>query len=207
MARTKHGQSWIQRHVNDPFVKKAQVLGYRSRASFKLLQLQQKAPLFAKGMTIIDLGAAPGGWSQVLAEAVGPQGTVIALDLLEMAPLKGVTFIQGDFCHDEILHQLTAQIGKRRVDWVVSDMSPNLSGIMAVDQPRIMYLADLTWDFAQQHLKKEGGMIVKVFQGEGFDQYIKILRAGFKKVTICKPEASRSASRELYVLAQGYYNI
>jgi len=207
MARTKNGKSWIQRHLTDPYVKKAQKEGYRSRASFKLLQLQQKKALFTKGMWVVELGAAPGGWSQVLTSAVGEQGKIIALDLLSMPPVQGVTIIQGDFCDAKILETLAGHLQGRQLDWVVSDMSPNISGIMAIDQPRVMHLAELTWDFAQTHLKKGGGMLVKVFQGEGFDAYFRLLKQGFEKIAIHKPEASRASSRELYVLAQGYYNV
>lgn len=207
MARTKHGKSWMQRHLNDPFVQKAQKLGYRSRASFKLLELHEKDKLFKPGMTVVDLGAAPGGWSQILTKLVGRQGKVIALDILEMDPLPEVTFLQGDFTEQQTLENLQAELGEEQVDWVVSDMAPNLSGMIAVDQPRMMILADLAWDFAKQHLKKGGGFLVKVFQGDGFDLYVKTLRQCFEKVVIRKPDASRSASRELYVLARGYYNI
>lgn len=207
MARTKHGKSWMQRHLNDPFVQKAQQLGYRSRASFKLLELHEKDKLFKPGMTVIDLGAAPGGWSQIVAKLVGRPGKVIALDRLEMAPLPGVTVLQGDFSELETLERLQAELGDQPVDWVLSDMAPNLSGMIAVDQPRMMILAELAWDFAKQHLKEGGGLLVKVFQGDGFDLYVKTLRQCFQKVIIRKPDASRSASRELYVLARGYYNI
>ena len=207
MARTKHGKSWMQRHLNDPFVQKAQKLGYRSRASFKLLELHEKDKLFKPGMTVVDLGAAPGGWSQILTKLVGRQGKVIALDILEMDPLPEVTFLQGDFTEQQTLENLQAELGEEQVDWVVSDMAPNLSGMIAVDQPRMMILADLAWDFAKQHLKKGGGFLVKVFQGDGFDLYVKTLRQCLEKVVIRKPDASRSASRELYVLARGYYNI
>ncbi len=207
MATTKHGKSWISRHINDPFVQKAQKLGYRSRATFKLLELHERDHLFKPNMTVVDLGAAPGGWSQILVKLVGRKGSVIALDRLEMEPILGVTFLQGDFTEEAVLAQLENLVGSQKIDWVVSDMSPNLSGVLAVDQPRVMYLADLSLDFAMQHLKKGGGFLAKVFQGEDFDLYIKKLRQCFEKVVIRKPDASRSASRELYVLARGYYNI
>lgn len=207
MAQTKHGKSWIARHINDPFVQKAQKLGYRSRATFKLLELHERDKLFKPNMTVIDLGAAPGGWSQILVKLVGKNGKIIALDRLEMDPLAGVTFLQGDFTEQTVLESLESLVGAEKVDWVVSDMAPNLSGTVAVDQPRMMILADLALDFALQHLKKGGGFLVKVFQGEDFDLYIKKLRQCFEKVVIRKPDASRSASRELYVLARGYYNI
>lgn len=207
MARTKHGKSWIGRHLNDPYVQKAQKEGYRSRASYKLLELHKSAQLFATGMTILDLGAAPGGWSQVLRKLVGRQGTVLALDLLEMQPLAGVTCIQGDFACEETILRLRDQLGEKTIDWVVSDMSPNLSGLTSVDQPRVMRLAELTLTFACAHLRQEGGLLVKVFQGEGFEAFLKLVRQHFKKVSVRKPSASRSASRELYVLARGYYNM
>lgn len=206
MARTKHGKSWIQRHLSDPFVQKAQQQGYRSRASFKLLELQQKDKLFRPGMMVIDLGAAPGGWSQVIQQALGAKGKVIALDKLPIEPIDKVVFIEGDFCQAETLNSLQAQCNEEAIDWVVSDMSPNLSGIMAIDQVRTMELAELAWDFTKQHLKKDGGFLVKVFQGAGFEHYLKDLRQHFRQVAIRKPSASRNASRELYVLAQGYYN-
>lgn len=207
MAQTKHGKSWIARHLNDPYVQKAQVQGYRSRASFKLLELHEKDKLFRPGMKVVDLGAAPGGWSQVAGTIVGKSGKVVALDLLEMPAIAGVEFLQGDFADDAVLQQLEEIVGEDKIDWVISDMSPNISGIMAVDQPRIMALAELALDFASKHLKKDGGFLVKIFQGEGFDQYHKALRQSFRQVLIRKPNASRSASRELYVLARGYYNI
>ena len=207
MAKTKHGKSWISRHINDPYVQKAQKLGYRSRATFKLLELHEKDKLFKPNMTVVDLGAAPGGWSQVIVKLIGRNGKLIALDRLEMDPIPGVTFLQGDFSEQSVLESLELLIGLDKVDWVISDMAPNLSGVLAVDQPRVMILAELALDFAMQHLKQSGGFLVKVFQGEDFDLYIKKLRQCFEKVIIRKPDASRSASRELYVLARGYYNI
>lgn len=207
MARTKHGKSWIARHLADPFVQKAQKAGYRSRASFKLLELHQKDRLFRQGMIIVDLGAAPGGWSQIIAPLVSPGGKIIALDRLSMSPLPGVEVITGDFAEQTVVDQLKAHLAGKPVDWVLSDMSPNISGMMAVDQPRIMLLAELAWEFAQQHLKPGGGLLIKVFQGDGFDDFVRNLRKNFRKVVIRKPDASRSASRELYVLARDYYNI
>jgi 23S rRNA (uridine2552-2'-O)-methyltransferase len=207
MARTKHGKSWMQRHLNDPYVQKAQAAGLRSRASFKLLELHERDRIFRQGMFVVDLGAAPGGWSQVVAKLVGSKGKVIALDRLPMEPLNNVTVLEGDFIEEAVLKQLQAEVGDNQVDWVLSDMSPNLSGLMAVDQPRIMELAELALEFAQLHLKNEGGLLVKMFQGEGFESLIKDLRQKFRQVLIRKPNASRSESRELYVLARGYYNI
>jgi 23S rRNA (uridine2552-2'-O)-methyltransferase len=207
MSRTKHGHSWILRHIHDPYVKKAQKQGYRSRASFKLLELHQKDKLFRTGMKVVDLGASPGGWSQVVAECVGVTGKIIALDILEMEPLKGVTFLQGDFTEHSTAMQLSAMLEGEPLDWVISDLSPNISGITSSDQPKIIAMADMALDFAKQHLKKDGGFLVKIFQGEGFDSFFKSCRASFKTVTVRKPDASRSSSRELYVLARGYYNI
>jgi 23S rRNA (uridine2552-2'-O)-methyltransferase len=207
MARTKHGKSWMARHLSDPFVQKAQIQGYRSRASYKLIELHNKDKLFREGMWIVDLGAAPGGWSQVVAKLIGPKGKIISLDKLEMDPIEKVTFLQGDFTEVKVLEDLQALLGENQLDWVLSDMSPNISGIIAVDQPRMMELAELALDFAQQHLKQGGGFLVKLFQGQGFEVYLKTLRQCFRQVVIRKPDASRSASRELYVLAQDYYNI
>lgn len=207
MARTKHGQSWIARHLSDPYVKQAQQQGYRSRASFKLIELQEKNRLFRAGMVVVDLGAAPGGWSQVVAPLVGEKGAVIALDRLPMSSLPGVFFIEGDFNELDSLSLLEKALAGRAVDWVLSDMAPNVSGMTAVDQPKIMGLAELAWDFAKQHLKPGGGFLVKVFQGEGFEAFHRLLKASFRKVTVRKPSASRSSSREVYVLAEGYYNI
>ncbi len=207
MAKTKHGKSWMQRHLQDPFVIKANKEGYRSRASFKLLELQEKNKLFQPGMVIVDLGAAPGGWSQVVAKGLNGKGRLIALDILPMGTLAGVEFIQGDFTTEAPLAALKASLGTQQVDWILSDMAPNFSGIRDIDQPKIMYLAELSWEFAGLHLKKGGGFLVKLFQGSGFEEYLKVIRQSFAKVTICKPQASRAESRELYVLARGYYNI
>lgn len=207
MARTKHGQSWIARHLSDPYVKQAQQLGYRSRASFKLIELQEKNRLFRQGMVVVDLGAAPGGWSQVVLPLVGETGQVIALDRLPMPGLAGVTFIECDFNESESLELLDQALNGRPVDWVLSDMAPNVSGLVAVDQPRIMGLAELALEFAKQNLKPGGGFLIKLFQGEGFEAFHRELRQMFKKVSVRKPSASRSSSREVYVLAEGYYNI
>lgn len=207
MARTKHGQSWIARHLSDPYVKQANQQGYRSRASFKLIELQEKNRLFHKGMVVVDLGAAPGGWSQIIAPIIGETGKVIALDRLPMAPIPGVHVIECDFSESEGLDLLIEALEERPVDWVLSDMAPNVSGIRSVDQPRMMDLAELALDFAKKHLKPGGGLLVKIFQGEGFQRYHQELRQNFKKVSTRKPSASRSASREVYVLAEGYYNI
>lgn len=207
MAKTTHGQSWIKRHVADPYVQQAQAQGYRSRASFKLLEIHQKDKLFRPGMTVIDLGAAPGGWSQVVAKFIGAKGKIIALDRLEIAPMPGVTLLQGDFTQDDTLNLLKTTLGEQLADWVLSDLAPNISGISSADQPKMMMLAELALDFAKAHLKPGGGFLVKLFQGAGFEEFMKALRQSFRRVVVRKPQASRSASRELYVLASEYYNI
>ncbi|GHE20961.1 ribosomal RNA large subunit methyltransferase E [Halomonas urumqiensis] len=178
--------------------------GYRSRASYKLLELDEKDRLFRRGMTLIDLGAAPGGWSQVAAEKVGSDGIVIASDILEMDALAGVDFIQGDFTEDAVLDAILARLGERPVDLVMSDMAPNMSGMAAIDQPQAMYLVELALDLARQTLSPGGCFLAKVFQGEGFDEYFKELRGSFKRVVTRKPGASRARSREVYLLAEGF---
>ncbi len=194
----------MQRHINDEYVRLAQKAGYRSRAAYKLLEIQAKDRCIKPGQLIIDLGAAPGGWLQVAQKAVGPQGAVIGLDLLEIAPLHDVQLIQGDFSMDDTLTQLKTLLENRPVDLVISDMAPNVSGINAVDQPRSMYLCELALDFCDQHLKPGGGFICKVFQGEGFDNFIKSVRNRFNRVVTRKPKASRPKSREVYLVASHY---
>ncbi|MCK4870099.1 MAG: 23S rRNA (uridine(2552)-2'-O)-methyltransferase RlmE [Gammaproteobacteria bacterium] len=190
--------------MTDPYVKEAQKCGYRSRAAFKLLEIHEKDQIFRRRMKVVDLGAAPGGWSQIIAELVGDEGEIFALDLLPIDPLTGVTFLQGDFTQDEIYNQFLTLLSGQKVDAVVSDMAPNISGLKAVDQPRSYYLAELALDFAGKALKKDGVFLVKVFQGEGFDEYLKGLRKVFKTVKIRKPKSSRPRSKELYLLAMGY---
>jgi len=202
--RSKSSHQWLKRHFKDEYVKKAQQEGYRSRAAFKLLEIQERNRLLKPGQTVVDLGAAPGGWSQIAKQIVGIKGSVVALDILEMEPLVGVEFIQGDFREDKPLEQLTTILAGQPVDVVISDMAPNVSGMIVVDQPRAMYLCELALDFAKQVLKPSGGFVVKVFQGEGADQYIKDLRTCFKQVVTRKPSASRGKSREVYLVAQGY---
>lgn len=204
MSRSKSSRGWLHRHVTDEYVKLAQKEGYRSRAAYKLLEIQHKDSIMHPGMRVVDLGAAPGGWSQVARRLTASQGQVIALDILSMEGLPGVTFIQGDFREAEPLKQLREALGDKPVDLVMSDMAPNVSGMATVDQPRAMYLCELALDFARQVLKPGGGLVVKVFQGEGFDQYIKTLRSAFDKVTTRKPKASRARSREVYLVARGY---
>ncbi|HFE32792.1 MAG TPA: 23S rRNA (uridine(2552)-2'-O)-methyltransferase RlmE [Gammaproteobacteria bacterium] len=203
MKRSKSSQNWLKRHFDDPYVKQAQKAGYRSRAVFKLLEIQEKKRIIKPGQVIVDLGAAPGGWSQAAVPMVGRKGAVIAMDILPMDPIEGVDFIQGDFSEQDVHDQLMATINGRSVDLVMSDMAPNISGLKAVDQPRAMYLAELALDFALEVLKPGGDFLVKVFQGEGFDEFLKQVRASFQKVVIRKPQASRPKSREVYLLAQG----
>ena len=203
MARSKSSKRWLAEHFDDPYVKQAQQQGLRSRAAFKLLELHHKYDLIRKGMCVVDLGAAPGSWSQLVRNIAGPQVKVIALDLLAMEPLQGVDFIQGDFTEDGPVQALAAMLGKRRPDLVLSDMSPNMSGVEAVDLPRAMYLAELALSFAGQWLRPGGAFLCKVFQGEGFDGFLLHCRSDFNKVVIRKPKASRPRSREVYVLGRG----
>ncbi len=193
----------MQEHVSDAFVKEAKSRGYRSRAAFKLMALDEKDRLLRPGMTVVDLGAAPGGWSQVAAERVGHRGRVVALDRLPMDPIAGVHFIQGDFTETVVLEALEAAIGGAPVDLVLSDMAPDLSGVRSVDQARSIYLLELALDLAETVLKSEGALVVKAFQGEGFDDFLRRLRRGFQRVAVRKPPASRPRSRELYLVAKG----
>jgi 23S rRNA (uridine2552-2'-O)-methyltransferase len=202
MAKSKN-RTWIKQHVKDPYVLQSQRDGYRSRASYKLLEIVEKARLIKPGMTIVDLGSAPGGWSQVVAKMVGHKGTVVAVDILPMNPIAGVSFIQGDFTEEDILAELLEKIGNEPVDLVISDMAPNLTGMKAVDQPAVVYLADLAVDLAQQVLTKDGTFIAKLFQGEGFDEFVRNTRKVFNVVSLKKPDASRSKSREVYLVAKG----
>lgn len=204
MARSKSSNRWLQEHFNDAYVKRAQQEGYRSRAVFKLLEIQDKDKLLRPGMTVVDLGAAPGGWSEVAVGLVGDRGRVVALDILPMDAIAGVEFIQGDFREDEVLERLIECVGNRPVDLVMSDMAPNISGTKAVDQPRAMYLAELALDLARRVLAPGGDFLVKVFQGEDFDTYLREVRGSFGKVMIRKPKASRPRSREVYLLARNY---
>ena len=204
MARSKSSRRWLQEHFNDPYVKESQKDGYRSRASYKLLEIQQKDRLFKPGMVVMDLGAAPGGWSQVVAPLVGEQGLVIASDVLPMDSLAGVEFIQGDFTEAEVFNQLLAALNGRSVDVVISDMAPNMSGIADVDQPKSIYLVELALDMVRQVLKPGGSFVCKVFHGEGFDQWMKDCKRQFAQVSARKPDASRSRSREVYVVGKGF---
>ncbi|CAK0744970.1 23S rRNA 2'-O-ribose U2552 methyltransferase [Gammaproteobacteria bacterium] len=204
MSRTKSSARWLGRHFSDPYVRQAQARKLPSRAAFKLEEIQQRDRLLRPGMTVVDLGAAPGGWSQVAADLVGSQGRVIALDLLPMTVTGRIEFIQGDFREPSVCEQLLTTLGEKPVSLVLSDMAPNLSGISAVDQPRTLYLAELAYEFAQRVLTRGGSLLVKVFQGEGCDAFLKQLRSRFETVTLRKPPASRQESREVYVLAKNF---
>lgn len=204
MKVSKSSKRWLQEHFHDEFVKKAQVEGYRSRAVYKLKEIDEKEHLLHPGMTVVDLGAAPGGWTQYAAQKMSGHGTLIALDLLPMEPLPGVEMIVGDFREDSVLQQLMQKIPKQGVDLVISDMAPNMSGTPEVDIPRAMYLAELAFDFAHHVLKKDGAMLMKLFHGSGFDDLVKMARTQFSRVVIRKPLASRSRSRETYLMAKGY---
>jgi 23S rRNA (uridine2552-2'-O)-methyltransferase len=204
MARSKTSKRWLKEHFDDIYVKQAQIDGYRSRAIYKLIEIDQKDSLFKKGMTVVDLGAAPGGWSQYSASKVGDIGKVIALDLLPIDSLAGVEFIQGDFTEEHIYQQLMSILNNKGVDLVISDMAPNMSGNKAIDIPKAMYLVELALDFAESVLKPGGNFLVKIFQGEGFDQILKQARSKFSKVVMRKPKASRPRSKEVYLLAKDY---
>ena len=201
--KNKTNKAWITEHVNDAYVQRARAEGWRSRAAFKLTEVDDKDKLLRPGMTVDDLGSAPGSWSQVAARRVAPSGRLIALDLLPMDPLHGVHFIQGDFREDEVLQALAAALEGRQVDLVLSDMAPNMSGIAVVDQARVMLLAELTLEFCAQHLKPGGDMLVKVFQGDGFMELRKALQEQFRTLQMRKPAASRNRSAEIYLLARG----
>ncbi|RCL24418.1 23S rRNA (uridine(2552)-2'-O)-methyltransferase RlmE [Pseudomonas sp. AFG_SD02_1510_Pfu_092] len=204
VQRSKSSANWLREHFNDPFVKQAQKDGYRSRASYKLLEIQEKDRLIRPGMSVIDLGAAPGGWSQVTSRLIGGQGRLIASDILEMDSIPDVTFIQGDFTRDEVLQRILEAVGDSHVDLVISDMAPNMSGTPAVDMPRAMFLCELALDLATRVLKPGGDFLIKIFQGEGFDVYLKDVRSKFDKVQMRKPSSSRDRSREQYLLGRGF---
>lgn len=204
MPRSKSSKRWLQEHFDDVFVKKAQAEGYRSRAVYKLKEVDEKEHLLKPGMTVVDLGAAPGGWTQYVSEKLEGNGTIIALDILPMDALPGVDFILGDFREDDVFQQLKNKVSERGVDLLLSDMAPNMSGSAAVDIPRAMYLVELAFDFGEKMLKPGGALLMKVFHGVGFDELVKQARTQFEKVVIRKPTASRSRSRETYLLAKGY---
>jgi 23S rRNA (uridine2552-2'-O)-methyltransferase len=202
MKPSKTSKQWMREHINDPFVQLAQKEGYRSRASYKLLEIDAKDHLLLPGAIVVDLGATPGGWSQVAASKVGERGKVIALDLLPLHPLPGVEFIQGDFREDSVLKLLEDMLEGRKVDLVISDMSPNICGVASADQARAMHLAELAMEFALIHLKPGGSFLVKVFQGAGFEEFYKLMKSRFATVTTRKPKASRDRSSELYLLTK-----
>lgn len=199
---SKSSRRWLKEHFSDAYVKKAKQVGYRSRAVFKLLELQKRDHLFKPGMIVIDLGATPGGWSQVVAPLVKPNGKIIAIDILPMEPIQGVEFIQGDFTNEFVLKDLLYRLSTMKVDWIISDMAPNISGNESVDIPQIIALAEMVLDFSRQVLGQTGGCLMKVFQGEGFDLLLAEVKRHFTTVIIRKPKASRSRSREVYILAK-----
>jgi 23S rRNA (uridine2552-2'-O)-methyltransferase len=204
MPRSKTSRQWLHRHVTDPYVQRSKREGYRSRSAYKLAEIDDRDHILAPGKVVVDLGSAPGGWSQVAAKRVGPRGRVLAIDLLPMDPVAGVDFVQGDFTKKSGLASVRKIVGDGRVDVVLSDMAPNMSGIPVSDQARSMELAEIARDFALLHLQAaEGVFLVKVFQGAGYDEYLKSLRASFRKVVVRKPEASRDESAEQYLLARG----
>ncbi len=203
MKRTRTSKAWMREHVNDTYVQLARKEGWRSRAAFKLMEIDDKDKLLTRGEVVVDLGATPGGWSQVAAKRVGDGGgLVIALDLIEMEPLHNVDFIQGDFREDDVLKQLEEKLANRKVGLVMSDMAPNMSGVPLVDQARIMYLAELGLEFSRVHLKPDGAFLVKVFQGTDYEIFLRAMRETFKTVVVRKPDASRDRSAELYLLGR-----
>lgn len=200
MKRTRTSKGWMQEHVNDEYVKRAQRDGYRARAAYKLIEIDDKDHLIKPGMTIVDLGSTPGSWSQVAVQRLKGQGKVIALDILEMQGIGGVEFIQGDFREQEVLDQLESKLEGKRVDLVIADMAPNISGISSVDQANAAYLTELALEFSLKWLKPGGNFLVKVFVGSGFDDIVRNMRQGFEKVATRKPKASRDRSSEVYLL-------
>ncbi len=204
MSRSKSSKRWLREHFSDPHVKRSREQGYRSRAGYKLREIQRRDRMIRPGMTIVDLGAAPGSWSQVAAELTGPRGNLIAVDLLPMAPIPGVEFIQGDFGDQAVLDEVLRRLAGASADLVISDMAPNMSGVKGIDQPRAMALAELALDLAARILAPGGGLLVKVFQGAGCEEFRASLMAGFATVKTRKPEASRARSNEMYLLASGF---
>ena len=204
MARSKTSQRWLKEHFDDIYVQKAQQEGYRSRAVYKLMEIQEKDRLIRPGMVVVELGAAPGGWSQYVAQCLGGRGRMIALDILPMDALADVTFIQGDFREQAVLDALYAELGDSAVNLVISDMAPNTSGVRSVDQAKSMYLVELALDFAQSRLAPGGDFLTKIFHGPGFDTLLRSLKSQFLTVQTRKPEASRARSQETYLLARGF---
>lgn len=217
MAKSKSSKTWLKEHFDDEYVRRSQEDGYRSRAVYKLIEIDDKDRLLRPGMTVIDLGAAPGGWTEYCVKKLGAKGSIIALDILPMEPIEGVTIIQGDFREDEVYDELMQAVDagskggqtdqkKGVADLVICDMAPNISGMGSVDMPRAYYLSELALEFARQVLKPEGVFLVKLFQGDGFDNYIRELRSSFSRVVMRKPKASRPRSREVYALASGFHS-
>jgi 23S rRNA (uridine2552-2'-O)-methyltransferase len=204
MARSKTSKKWLDEHVNDPYVKKAKADGYRSRASYKLIEINEKDKLIGRGSIVMDLGAAPGGWSQIVAKLIGDSGRLIASDILPMDHIAGATFIQGDFTHESVYNDILGALANDKADVVISDMAPNISGVNTTDQYASIYLVELALDMAKNVLKPGGSFCAKVFQGVGYEEYVKAVRASFTKVLIRKPAASRARSREVYVVAKGF---
>ena len=204
MARSKSSKSWLQEHFDDSYVKRSQEDGYRSRASYKLLEINDKDKLIKPGMTIVDLGSAPGGWSQVAAKLVGHKGRVVSTDILAMDGMAGVEFLQGDFTEQEVVNELLGLLDGATADLVISDMAPNMSGMRDIDQPQVMYLAELALDLARTTLRPGGSFLVKIFQGEGFESYQRDMRESFGNIKVRKPNASRARSREIYLLAADF---
>ena len=204
MARSKTSKQWLKEHFDDEYVRRAKEAGYRSRASFKLLEIQQQDRLIQSGMTVVDLGAAPGGWSQVAAKLVGNKGQVIASDILPIDSLPGVEFLQGDFTEQAVLDSMLGLLKDSQADLVISDMAPNISGMRDIDLPRVMYLAELALDLARTVLKPGGAYLVKVFHGEGYEELLRELKSNFSSVKVRKPKASRARSSEIYLLAAGF---
>ena len=207
MVSSKSSKKWLEERARDKYVKKSKEAGFRSRASFKLLEIQEKDRFIQPGMIVVDLGSAPGGWSQVAKILVGDKGSVLATDILPMAPISGVKFIQGDFTEDAVFEDLIERVGGEYVDLVISDMAPNITGIRAIDQPGSMHLAELALDFARSILREGAYFLVKVFEGEGIGEFKQVLASEFEKVKVRKPKASRSRSREVYLLAEKYRNL
>lgn len=203
MARSKSSSAWLKRHVNDPYVHRARAHGYRSRAAYKLVEIADRDGLARPGDAVVDLGAAPGGWAQALAERVGRSGRVFAVDLLDIAPISGVTVVRGDFREETVLQRLEDALGGRKLDLVVSDMAPNVSGVRATDQARSVHLCELALAFAKDHLKPRGAFLVKIFQGTGYPEFLAAMRALFIAVASRKPGASRGDSKEMYLVGKG----
>lgn len=202
MANKQSSKQWLREHFSDPYVKQAQKEGFRSRAVYKLQELEERDRLFKPGMIVVDLGASPGGWCQYVVKLIKPAGRLIAVDILPMDPISGVDFIQADFSQEETFHEIISLLNNQKIHWVISDMAPNMSGNESIDMPRSMYLNELALDFAKKVLLPNGGFLIKVFQGEGFDSLLLEIKKLFKKVVIRKPKASRGRSREVYILAR-----